>query len=190
MTKETIMAKTDSPALMQARKANRQRGNRTRAAIQEILDSATGPVTTREVTHALYTRGMNFESTHVRAVLYGLVEAGTAVTREESPDERVIRNGGFAGRGLNAVYFFKAGKAGKLSRVPFRTEAETAPSITKPKAKSKAKGTSTKPKSSARKAYSLDSLLEQLIHQHTGDLIRENEELKKQLAQIKSLLSK
>jgi hypothetical protein len=110
----------------------RQKGEVTRQAVYHELRISDQPLVASEVRALLAKQGMAFDATYIRTILQGFVLEGTASTRQETSDERMIRNGGVATRGghQSAMYFWAP--AGK---VPFRTKASTVKPVRKAKSK-------------------------------------------------------
>ena len=117
-----------------AHAAVRRKGEVTRDTVYHELRIADQPLVASEIRALLALQGIHYDATYIRTILQGFVAEGTASTRPESADERLIRNGGRATRGnhQSAMYFWAP--AGK---VPFRTKASTVKPIKARKAKSK-----------------------------------------------------
>jgi hypothetical protein len=100
----------------------RRKGETTRQAVYHELRTADQPLVASEIRAILAERGMKFDPTYVRSILQGFVADGSASTRPESADERLIRNGGRATRGNHQSAMYYWAPAGK---VPFRTKMTT-----------------------------------------------------------------
>ena len=113
----------------------RRKGETTRQAVYHELRTADQPLVASEIRAILAERGMKFDPTYVRSILQGFVADGSASTRPESADERLIRNGGRATRGNHQTAMYYWAPAGK---VPFRTKMTTVkPTVTRKKKKTR-----------------------------------------------------
>jgi hypothetical protein len=107
----------------------RRKGETTRQAVYHELRIADQPLVASEIRALLIKQGMVFDPTYVRSILQGFVADGSASTRQETPDERLIRNGGRPTRGNHQTAMYYWAPAGK---VPFRTKMTTVtPTVTK-----------------------------------------------------------
>jgi hypothetical protein len=178
--KMTKQRKHLEAARVSAHAAVRRKGEITRDAVYHELRIADQPLVASEIRVLLARQGMDFDPTYIRTILQGFVAEGTASTRQESADERLIRNGGRTTRGSHqsAMYFWAP--AGK---VPYRTKASTAKPIKARKAKSKKtiRPARAVPMQTGRPAISLKQ-------QPHVPLLERVARLEKQLADIQALL--
>jgi hypothetical protein len=112
----------------------RRKGEATRQAVYHELRLADQPLVASEIRALLAKQGIALDPTYIRTILKGFVMDGSASTRNETADERLIRNGGRSTRGNHQTAMYYWAPAGK---VPFRTQASTVMPVTKKKKKSK-----------------------------------------------------
>lgn len=112
----------------------RRKGETTRQAVYHELRISDQPLVASEVHALLAKRGLLFDTTYIRTILQGFVTDGSASTRLETGDERLIRNGGRATRGRHQTAMYYWAPAGK---VPYRTKMTTVPTVTKSKKKTR-----------------------------------------------------
>lgn len=178
MTKQNAKIK---PSLALAHEQRRIIGEQTRDELYAVLASADQPLIAREVAHLFSQKtGRYFDQTYVRTMLLEFVADGIASTRQETPDEMMIRNDGVIIRGTHGATYFWA-PAGK---VPFRTKATVAPVTgTRKKTKKKTARKAAPARQAAPKTQtgSSTSSLETM-------LMKRIVELEEQLEAVRSLL--
>ena len=117
-----------------AHESVRRKGEVTRDAVYNVLNSADQPLVASEIRAILADRGLKFDPTYVRTILQGFVADGSASSRPESADERLIRNGGRVMRGGHQTAIYYWAPAGKI---PFRTKMTTVKPVKSRKKKSR-----------------------------------------------------
>lgn len=133
MTKSNTRSFDHLPAARSTAHASiRRKGENTRQAVYHELRISDQPLVASEVGALLAKRGLSFDPTYIRTILQGFVADGSASSRLETGDERLIRNGGRATRGRHQTAMYYWAPAGK---VPFRTKMTTVPFVTKTKKK-------------------------------------------------------
>ncbi len=164
-----------SAARSSAHASIRRKGENTRQAVYHELRVSDQPLIASEVHALLAKRGLSFDPTYIRTILQGFVADGSASTRLETGDERLIRNGGRATRGRHQTAMYYWAPAGK---VPFRTKMTTVPFVTKTKKKRRpATSASTQTgRTSASARPTVPTLLERIAI------------LEKQVADLKAIL--
>jgi hypothetical protein len=152
----------------------RRKGEITRDTVLRELRTADQPLVASEIRAMLATKGLAFDPTYVRTILQGFVADGLASSRLETPDERLIRNGGRATRGAHQTAMYFWAPAGK---VPFRTKMTTVKPTASKKRKKKNRPVAQAPVQTGRISKpAIPTLLERIA------------QLEKQVAEIQALL--
>jgi hypothetical protein len=152
----------------------RRKGEITRQAVYNELRAADQPLVASEVRALLIKQGVSLDPTYVRSILQGFVADGSASVRRETPDERMIRNGGRATRGNHQTAMYYWAPAGK---VPFRTKMTTVlPTVSK------------KHKKKNRPAVKAPVQTGRVLKPAIPTLLERIAQLEKQVAEIQALL--